>query len=440
MYFLKLSATLKFIKPKKIEGTQETHEVTHTAEKPFPMQDVEKNQDIFEQHIIRSYKDEVALPRKAVLSLPEVYDEDMNQRDKTSEIQGKISVTDTAKKETKLSKHKLVPKTQETTAAIEEKVWEKSTLPDKPLKEKTEEIMVIPERKEDSLHETNIAIEKQRQMALKAESKERQGRKGDIVKTEDGNEDRGSVVAKVMIDEPKAPVTISRDARKQSREERRVLTEKSVKCDEHITLIRPKERDRRVEVTETIYEAEKAPVQNRFDVAAPSQMKKVTEDMNRIVETQIQPTNITVSSRETLQDLLLVKPEAAQELKSDVTFKEKVVSKVGGSLEEKLIDIELKRPKGIQQDSTAFSTKAEGAPRKGEKSRSRPPKEESLEKVAETKSLVPSKAVEKKRPSPQTAARGIKRLTILFILTRIHILFFEPTEGTLGHLSCSKSR
>lgn len=386
------------------------------------MQDVEKNQDIFERHVILSYEDEVALPGKAVLSLPEEYDKDTSQRDKTSEIQGQISVTDYAKKETKLSKHKLVPKTQETTAAIEEKVLEK--LPDKPLQEKTEEIMVIPERKEDSLHETNITIEKQRQMALKPESKERQVRKGDIVKTEDGNKDRGSVVAKVMIDEPKAPVTISTDARKQSREERKVLTEKSVKPDDHITLIIPKERDGRVEqVTETINEAEKAPVQHRFDVAAPS-LKKVTEEINRIVETQIQPTNITVSSRETLQDLLLVKPEAAQELKSDVTFKKKVVSKVGESLEEKLIesftDIELKRPKEIQQDSTAFSTKAEGATRKGEKSRARPPKEESLEKVAETKSLVPLKAVEKKRPSPQTAARGIKRLTILFILTFTH--------------------
>lgn len=401
------------------------------------MQEVEKNQDIFE-HVILSHKDEVALPGKAVVTLPEVYDEDTSQRDKTSEIQGKISVTDNAKKETKLSKHKLVPKTQETTAAIEEKVWEKSTLPDKPLKEKTEEIMVIPKRKEDSLHETNITIEKQRQMALKAESKERQVRKGDIVKTVDGNKDRGSVVAKVVIDEPKAPVTISTDARKQSREERRVLTEKSVKHDDHITLIIPKERDRRVEqVTETIHEAEKAPVQSRFDVATPAQMRKVTEDVNRIVETQIQPTNITVSSRETLQDLLPVKPEATQELKSDVSFKEKVVSKVGESLEEKLIesftDIELKRPKDIQQDSTAFSTKAEGATRKGEKSRARPPKEESLEKVAETKSLVPLKAVEKKRPSPQTAAKGIKRLT------RLHILFFEPSEGTLGHLSCSNS-
>lgn len=386
------------------------------------MQDVEKNQDIFERHVILSYEDEVALPGKAVLSLPEEYDKDTSQRDKTSEIQGQISVTDYAKKETKLSKHKLVPKTQETTAAIEEKVLEK--LPDKPLQEKTEEIMVIPERKEDSLHETNITIEKQRQMALKPESKERQVRKGDIVKTEDGNKDRGSVVAKVMIDEPKAPVTISTDARKQSREERKVLTEKSVKPDDHITLIIPKERDGRVEqVTETINEAEKAPVQHRFDVAAPS-LKKVTEEINRIVETQIQPTNITVSSRETLQDLLLVKPEAAQELKSDVTFKKKVVSKAGESLEEKLIesftDIELKRPKEIQQDSTAFSTKAEGATRKGEKSRARPPKEESLEKVAETKSLVPLKAVEKKRPSPQTAARGIKRLTILFILTFTH--------------------
>lgn len=407
------------------------------------MQDVEKNQEVVEQHVIPSYEDEVALPGKAALSLPEVYDEDTSQRDKTSEIQGKISVTDNAKKETKLSKQKLVPKTQETTAAIEEKVWEKSTLPDKPQKEKTEEITVIPERKEDSLHETNITIEKQRQMALRAESKERQVRKGDIVKTEDGNKDGGSVVAKV-IDEPKAPVTISKDARKQSKEEKKALTEKSVKPDDHITLIIPKERDRRVEqVTETIKEAEKALVQNRFDDAAPSQIKKVSEDRNRIVETQIQPTNITVSSRETLQDLLLVKPEAAQELKSDVTFKKKVASKVGGSLEEKSIesftDIELKRPKETQQDSTAFSTKAEAAPRKDEKSRSRPPKEESLEKVAETKSLVPLKAVEKKRPSPQTAARGIKRLTIVFILTRLHIPFFEPTEGTLGHLSCSNS-
>lgn len=396
------------------------------------MQEIRKNEDIFEQHIILSYEDAVALPGKTVLALPELYDEDTSQRDKTSELQGKISVTDKAKKETKLSKHKLVPKTQEATVAVEENVWEKSTLPDKPLKEKTEAIMVMPERKEDSLHDTNIIIEKQRQVALKAESKEGQVRKEDIAKTEDGNKDRGSVMVKVKT-EPKPPVTISTDARKQSREERKFLTEKSDKHDDHMTLTIPKERDRRVQqVTEMINEAEKAPSQHRFADAAPSQIKKVTEDMSKVVETQIQPTDIIDSSRETLQDLLLIKPEAAQELKSDVTFKKEVVSKVGGSLEEKLIesltDIELKRPKVIQQDSTAFSTKTEGAPRRGEKSRPRPPKEESLEKLAETKTLVPLKAVEKKRPSPQTATRGIKRLSNLFTLPRLHILFFNPTE------------
>lgn len=409
-----------------MEETQETQEVGYAAEKMFPKRDVGKSEDVFEQHIELSHEEVVGPPGKTALSLSEVSDEDMSQRDKTSELKGKISVPDTAKKETKPSKHKLVPKTQEATV-VGEDIRKVPTLPDKPLKERTEELIVIPERKKDSLHEASILIEKQRQMALKTKGVREQ----DTVKTED--RDKVSIEVKISTDEPKPPAFISVDA---STDERRVLTEKSVKHDDQITSTTPKEKDRRIEqVTEMIKEAEKVPAKARLVEAAPSQMKKVTEDRSRVVETQIQPTFITDSSRETiLEDLLSIKPEAAQELKSDVTFKKKGVSKVGGSLEEKLIqeepDIELKRPQVIQQDPAVFSTKIEGPPRKGEKSRYRPPKKEEsvMEKVAETKPLVPLKSAEKKRPSPQTATRGIKRLSNLFIVELLHILFFNPSK------------
>lgn len=432
MYFLKLSATLKIIKPKKIEVTQGKQEVDHTAEKKIPVQDVRKNEDIFEQHIILSYEDEAAPPGKPVLSLSEVYDEEKSQRDKTSDLKGTISFHDNAKKETKLSKSKLVRKTQEATAVVAI-----STLPDKLKKERTEEKMVILERKQDSLNETNIEIETQKYMSPKAESKERQVREQDIVKPEEGTKDRGSVV---KIDPNEPPVIISSDTRKQSKDEK-IFTAKSVKHDDHITSTIFKQRDGRVEqVTEVIKKAEKVPAKDWPAEAAPSQMKEVTESMSRIVQTQIQPMVIT----ETLpEDLLLTKPEAAQQLKSDVTVKKKVVAKAGGSLEEKSIqsttDVEMERPKVIQQDPAAFSTKPEGVPRKGEKNRSRPPQEPQMEKVVEKKSLVPLKAAEKKRTSPQTAARGIKRMSKLLMLVPLHILFFHPTKPTLGHLYCPSS-
>lgn len=411
-----------------MEETQETQEVGYAAEKMFPKRDVGKSEDVFEQHIELSHEEVVGPPGKTALSLSEVSDEDMSQRDKTSELKGKISVPDTAKKETKPSKHKLVPKTQEATV-VGEDIRKVPTLPDKPLKERTEELIIIPERKKDSLHEASILIEKQRQMALKTKGVREQ----DTVKTEDRDKDKVSVEVKISTDEPKPPMFISVDA---STDERRVLTEKSVKHDDQITSTTPKEKDRRIEqVTEMIKEAEKVPAKARLVEAAPSQMKKVTEDRSRVVETQIQPTFITDSSRETiLEDLLSIKPEAAQKLKSDVTFKKKGVSKVGGSLEEKLIqeepDTELKRPQVTQQDPAVFSTKIEGPPRKGEKSSYRPPKKEEsvMEKVAETKPLVPLKSAEKKRPSPQTATRGIKRLSNLFIVELLHILFFNQSK------------
>lgn len=395
-----------------MEETQETQEVSYTAEKMFPKRDVGKSEDVSEQHM--------ELYEKVVEYHEEMRDE---IRDKTSELKGQISIPDIAKKGIKQSKHKLVPKTQEVAVVEEDNIRKVPTFPDKLLKERTEELMVKPERKKDSLHEANILIEKQRQMALKRTEVRQQG----TVKTEDRDKDEGSVEVN-GTDKPGPPLIISTDS---SRDEKRILTEKSVKHDDQITSTTPKEQDRRLEqVTEMMKEAEKVPAKVRLVEAAPSQMRKVIEDMSRVVETQIQPTAITESSRETiLEDLSLIKPEAAQEPKSDFTFKKKDVSNIGGRPEEKSIqekpDINVKRPTVIQQDPTVVSRKTEGPPRKGEKSRSIPPqKEESvMEKVAETKPLVPLKSAEKKQPSPQTAARGIMRLSHLFIVDPLHILF-----------------
>lgn len=410
-----------------MEETQETQEVGYAEEEIFPKRDGGKSKDVFEKHIEPSYEEVVAPPGKTALSLSEVHDEEMNQRNKTSELKGKISLPDAAKKETKPSKHKLVMEAKEAIVVGEDNIRKVPTLPDKPLKERSEELLVITERKKDSLHEVNIFIEKQRQIALK----EKGVREQDTIKTEDRDEDKWSVEVKISTDEPKPLMRISTEA---SSDERRVFPEKSVTHDDQITSTTPKEKDRRLEqVTEMIKEAEKVPGKGRPVEAAPSQMKKVTEDMSRVVQTEIKPTVITDSSKETiLDDQLLIKPEAAQKVKSDVTFEKKGVSEVGVSIQEKLIqeepDIELKRPKVVQQDPAVFSTKTEGLPRKGEKSRCRPPKKEEsvIEKVAETKPLVPLKSAEKKRPSPQTSSRGIKRLSNLFIVEPLSILFFNP--------------
>ena len=371
----------------------------------FLKRDVFKSNDLCEHSIELSYEEVVAPPGKTALSLSGVYDEEMSQRDKTSKLKGKIFVPDTAKKETKLSKHKSAPETQAT--IVGEDIRKVPKLPDKPLKERTEDLMVVPEKEKGSLHETHILIEKQRQMALK----EKGEREQDIVKTKDRDKDKGSFEVKIRPATPKPLLVVSTDA---SSDDKRALAEKSVKRDGQSTTT-PKENDRRLEqVTEMIKEAEKVPAKYRQVEAAPSEIKKVTEDMSRVMETQIQPTVITESSREAVsQDLLVIKPEAAQELKFDVTFKKKEVYKVGESLEEKMIqeapDIELKSPNIIQQDPAVSSTKTEGPPRKGEKNRYRPSqKEESeMEKMAETKPLISLKSAKKKISSPQTAARGI---------------------------------
>lgn len=405
-----------------MEETRETQEVGYAAGKMFPKRDVEKSEDIFEHHIELSYEEVVAPPGKTTLFLSEEYYKVMSQRDKTSELKGKISVPDAAEKETKPSKHELVPKTQEATVVGKDNIRKVSTLPDKPLKKTTEELLVISERKMDSPHE-DILIEKQRQIALKKKGVREQ----DTVKTEDMDKEKESDEVKIWTDKAKPPMIISTDT---SSDEKRVWTEKSLKCDDQVTSTTPKEKDRRLkQVTEIIKEAEEVLAKDRPVEAASSQMKKVTEGMSRVVETQIQPTVITDSSRETiLEDLSSIKPEAAQKHKSDITFKKKGVSKVGGSQEENLIleepDIESKRPKVIQQDSAVFSTKTESLPSKEDKSRCRPSKKEGsvMEKVAETKPVVPLKSAEKKRPSPQTASRGIKRPSNLFIVKPLQSL------------------
>lgn len=395
-----------------MEETQATHDSVCAAGKMFPRRDVGKSEDIFEQSIELSYEEVVAPPGKTAVSLSEEYDKMMTQRDKTSELKGNISVPDAAKKETKLSKHKFVLKTQEVTIVGEDNISKGSTLPDKPLRERTEELLVTPDRKIDFSHE-DILIEKQRQIALKKKGVREQ----DTKKTEYSDKDE-SVEVKIRTDKAKAQMIISTDT---SSDERRVLTEKSVKRGDQVTSATSIEKDRRLEpVTEMIKEAE-VPAKDRPVEAVASQMRTVT-DMRRVVETQIQPTVITDSSRETvLEDLSLIKPEAAQEHKSDVSFKKKGVSRVEGSREETWIqkepDIESKRPKVIQQDSAVFSTTTEGLPRKEEKSGYRPLiKESVVEKLAGAKPVVPLKSAEKKKSSSQTTSRGINRPSKLFIV------------------------
>lgn len=416
------------------------------TEKVSPTDDVWEHEEVVEEHAEVLYEEDVTTLGKTVVLLSEVdvlsTTEKASQRDKKSELRGEISVTDTSKR---LTKHKVVPKTQETSIVFQESDTERvvTTVEEKPRKEKTEEEFfvrtiespteeVTDERRDSisvtqdiSKQETSVkTVRKGREMTIKTESKGRQVIEQEIRKSEE-------MVKEIDADKTKpSPVIITAEARKQTEKlefERTFLTEvtheESVDRDDEIVSAPPEEKYTRTEeVTEIRIEQRGVTVKDKqvsakkHEVAEKKQDKKPRRD-------------------ETKEEKVAEKPKPEVEM----TPKEKP--------KESVTDIELKE--------TVFKSvveKTETVHKKKEDTKYVPPQRDDAEKKKEdilievkAKTSIPSRPEEKKRTPPQTPSRGTKRksnTTIISILNFSYdsmsgctLFFFIQNLGQPPHLS-----
>lgn len=424
-------------------------EVYYVTEKVSPKDEVWEHEEVVEEHAEVLYEEDVTTLGKRVVLLAEVdvlsTTEKASQRDKKSELRGEISVTDTSKR---LTKHKVVPKTQETSIIFQESESERvvTTVEEKPRKEKTEEEFfvrtiespteeVTDERRDSisvtqdiSKQETSVkTVRKGRELTIKTESKGRQVIEQEIRKSEE-------MVKKIDADKTKpSPVIITAEARKQTEKlefERTFLTavthEESIDRDDEIISAPPEEKySRTEEVTEIIIEQRGVTVKDKqvsakkHEVAEKKQDKKPRADVKA----------------ETKEEKVAEKPKP----KVEVTPKEKP--------KESVTDIELK-----EAVFESVVEKTEPVHKKKEDTKYVPPQRDDAEKKKEdilikvqAKTSIPSRPEEKKRTPPQTPSRGTKRksnITIISILNFSYdsmsvctLFFFIQNLGQPPHLS-----
>lgn len=384
---LKLPEASSFVKIEPMEEAQKIQEVYYVTDDVSPNEDVREHEETVEEHVRTSYEDEVVLPQKAVESDRDIVTS--KERDKLSELRGRISVSDSdKKKETWLTKQKLVPKPQEATV-IEKKKSRDVLMPqDRPVKEKSKKEFFVKKisspaeeiSEPDTKDETSAAVRKQREIErdIKLESKGRKGQK---------------------VAQPEATVR-----------ERELVTEETKLPFDHDSEISAtySQPDHVTEITiETEEPTKETPAQ-------------VGEDRYK-EETQVKPPVFIDSKKDRVSDKVsLTRREKAQKIKSDDT-KQKIAERLKPKVElpvvqtkESVTDIELKKPKTVQLDS-----KMEGVSKKGEEPKYTPPQKEEplIKNVDEPKPSVLSEAAEKKRTSPQTATRGTARKSNITVIS-----------------------
>lgn len=473
-HLLKLQATTSLVKIEQRKGAQKIQEVYYVTEKVSPTVEVWEHEEVVEEHAKVSYEDKVATLGETVVLLSEVdvlsSTEKASQRDKKSQLRGEISVTDTAKrKETRLTKHKVVPKTRETIVVVEESESEKdrevTTVQDKPTKEKTEEevfvrmidspteeitderidsisVIPLPDKKDVSIQETSVTVKRGREMTIKTESKGRQVREQEVRKTEETVNETELVKDISLVtdaDETKPfPIIISTEARKQTEKvemERKALTEESIDHDIEVISAIPEEKYSRTEqIREITIETEEFTVKDKPTKVIPAQVKMVDED-SRKEETRDKPPVIIDSKKHKTSapgKVSVKKHEVAEKLTSDDIIdrkKQKVAEKPKPELEvtpkvkqkESVTDIEPKKPKVIEQEAESESesgaAKTEGLHKKREESKYVPPQRGDTGKKEETliQDTVQTKPAENQRTSPQTASRGTESKSNMII-------------------------
>lgn len=482
-HLLKLQVTTSLVKVEHRKGAQKIQEVYYVTEKVSPTDEVWEHEEVVEEHAEVLYEEDVATLGKTVVLLSEVdvlsTTEKASQRDKKSELRGEISVTDTSKR---ITKHKVAPKTQETSIIFQESDTERvvTTVEEKPRKEKTEEEFfvrtiespteeVTDERRDSisvtqdiSKQETGVkTVRKGREMTIKTESKGRQVIQQEIRKTEE-----------IVADQTKpSPVIITAEARKQTEKlefERTFLTEvtheESVDHDDEIISAPPEEKySRTEEVTEIRIDQRGVTVK---DEQRKVQVKMIDEETSRKDESQITLPVIDSKKDETSAPRKVpVKKHEVAEKKTDKkpkpddiaeTKEEKVAEKPKPKVDvtpkvktkESVTDIELK-----ETVLESVVEKTEPVRKKKEDTKYVPPQREDAENKKEdilievqAKTSIPSRPEEKKRIPPQTPSRGTKRksnITIISILNFSYdsmsgctlFFFIQNHQGSSPHLS-----
>lgn len=350
-----------------------------------------------------------------------------------------------------LTKHKVVPKTEETIVVMEEyeKTREGEELFVTKIKSPKEEI--TDERSDRvSIHVTSVTVKRQKEMTMKTESKGRHVREAGIRKSEEKVKERELVKDTTVVmdtDETKPfPVIVSTEAKKLTEKvkiERKALKDKSVHHEFEVISAIPEEKYATPEkIIETKIETKEDPkeitLHGKPTKVIPTPVKIVNED-NREEETQITPSVVidSIKDESRVPAKKFKKYEVTKKLKSDDIIdakKEKVAEKPKPEVavtpkvkpKESATDIELKKPKVIQQEaeSEAVTPKTEGVHKKREESKYVPPQRadsENEEETVQTKPSAPSKPAEKERTSPETAFRGTERNSIVMIISILNL-------------------
>lgn len=476
-HILKLPATSSLVKIEQRKGAQKIKEVYYLTEKVSPTEEVWEHEEVVEEHAKVLYEDELAPLGKTIVSLSEVdilsTTEKASQRDKKSELRREISVTDASKrKETRLIKHRVVPKTQETIVVIQESESDKdrevTTLQDKPTKEKNEEdifvrtiespteeitderkdsisVTHLPDKKDVSKQETSVTVKKGREITIKTESKGRQVREQEVRKTEETATVKQIELVKdapLVTDADKTkpfPIIISKETRKLTEKletEGKALTEvtykESIDHDVEIISAVPEEKYSRTEdITEITIKPIEVIAKDKPTKVISTQVKMVDKETSRKEETQIKSPVISDSLELTrtgfTQDetrapgKVSVKKHELTEKKQDKqdkpeeiidTKKEKIAETPMVKPKESVTDIKLKKPKVIEQETEVESVavKTEAAYRKKEESKDVPPQRDDTEKKKEETSLSIEDTVQRK-PSILSKPEEKKRIS-----------------------------
>lgn len=321
--FLKLPATTSLVKIEQRQEAQKIQEVYDVTEKVSHTEEVEE-------------RGEVAPLDETVVLLAEVKEKE-NQRVEKSELRGDISVTDTARKETRLTKLKVLPKSaavvvdeSDITRLKEEPRKSEEVISVRMIESPTEE---IPDERRGvvqvSKHETSVSVRRERERTIKTESKVREVREQEVKKERELVKD---VSLMTETDETRPfPIIISTGARKQTETveiERKDLTEESIDQDVWVISAVPEgTAGRTKEFT------------HKTTKVLPAQEKMVEEDTVRQEETHLKPTE----DQSTAQRKVPVKVhEAAPKLTSEKEDGAVVKPK------ESVTDIELKKSKVIE--------------------------------------------------------------------------------------------
>lgn len=470
---LKFPAIISLVKTEQRKEAEKTPEVYYVMEKMSPTDDVWEHEVVVEEHTEVLFEDEVApefLSKEDVLSTTEK----QTQKDKKSELKGEISVTDTSKrKETRVTKHRVIPKTEETLVVVQEtksdKDEEVATVEDKPTKEKTEEeffvrsfkspteeitderkdgtsVSHLPDKKDISKQPTRVTVKKERGITIKTESRERHKREKPeetiAVKEIESVKDIPSV--KEADKTKPSPVIISTEATQQSEKleiEVNTFTEVPYKEVDHgvqiISAIPEEKYSRTEKITEIAVEPD-VTVKDKPTNVIPTYLKKVEEETSAKDEIQVKPPGISDSTKDetSATGQVSVKKHKPAEKKQekpkpeDITEKEKDAEKPLVEKPKKSVtDIKPQRPRVMEQETEleSVSAKTETEDKKKEESRDVPKtKEESF--IIED--MVQTKPEEKKRISPQTPSRGTERQSNIMI---IFIFNFSSLASTRSH-------